>query len=75
MTVSENDDILSKRGLSMIIEGYKGTYVGTALHLWLDEPQEMLLIHAAWMVNMGVDFSKVVEIAKVAWAQYRATSR
>jgi hypothetical protein len=33
------------------------------LHLRLDEAQQMLLIHTCRVVNMGVDFSDIVEVS------------
>ena len=47
------------------LEGVRGrTHVGAALHFGLDEPQEVLLVHAARMVHVRVDFPRVVKVAK-----------
>ena len=39
------------------------TDLGRVLHLTLDEAQQVLLVHARRMVNMGVDFTDIVEVS------------
>jgi hypothetical protein len=38
------------------------TYLWTAFHLRFDETEEMLLIHAARVVDVGIDLTNVIEI-------------
>ena len=38
-------------------------FIGKLLHLTLDKPQKVLLIHASRMMNMCVHFSNVVKVA------------
>jgi hypothetical protein len=37
-------------------------YIRASLHFRLDEPQEMLLVHATGVMHMGVNFSYIVEV-------------
>jgi hypothetical protein len=39
------------------------TDLGRVLHLTLDEAQQVLLVHARRMVNMGVDLTDIVEVS------------
>ena len=38
------------------------TYIGAPLHLRFNEPQEMLLVHTAGMMDMRIDLPQVVKI-------------
>lgn len=42
------------------------TDLGRVLHLTLDEAQQVLLVHARRMVNMGVDLTDIVEVSDEA---------
>lgn len=39
------------------------TNIRTLLHFTLDKSQKMLLIHASRMMNVGIDFSDIIEIS------------
>ena len=43
--------------------GWNGAHVWTTLHLGLDEPKQMLLVHAARVMHVGINFADVVEIS------------
>ena len=36
------------------------TYVGIVLHLVLDEPQEMFLVHATGVMDVCIDLANIV---------------
>lgn len=38
--------------------------LGMTLHLGLDKPEQMLLIHAARVMNVGINFAKIVKISE-----------
>lgn len=40
----------------------KEAYISTFLHLRLDEPQQMFLVHAAGVVYVGIYLAKVVKV-------------
>ena len=42
----------------------RSTHIWTTLHFRLDETKQVFLIHAAGMVNVGVNLSDIVKVAE-----------
>ena len=61
--VAEDDNVLSGGSAARPIDLRGVTDVWAVLHLEFDEPQKVLLVHTARVVNVGVDFTRVVEVA------------
>lgn len=65
VSVSENDDFLEGESLrehGIPLVRRDKTDLRGLLHFTLDESQQMLLIHAGRVVDVGVDFSNVVKV-------------
>ena len=61
--VSEDHNILL-RGEKGDASRKKGTNVGGTLHLRFDESQQMLLVHTAGMVDVGINLADVVKVPR-----------
>ena len=61
---SEVDRLKHFSESKMLAVSVQDNLIGALLHLVLDETQKMFLVHAAGVVNVGIDFTCIVEIAK-----------
>ena len=54
----------SYRAVSMRVQIWRKTDIRGALHFWLDESQQVFLVHTARMMNVGIDLAGVVKIPR-----------
>lgn len=62
--VSEDDNILS-HSENEGMDRWERTNVRGALHFRLDESQQVLLVHTAGVMDVGVDLADVIEVPRV----------
>ena len=62
LSITENDDVLGIKCQQVRVYMMRNAHMGVVLHFGFDETQQVLLVHAARVVNVRVDFSEVVEI-------------
>lgn len=63
LPITEDNNVL-KLCVQYVFDGFiVNTYVGIALHLVFDETKQVLLVHAARVVDVRVDLTNVVEIS------------
>lgn len=65
LTVAMNDNILNRplRVLGDTPSVSQATHIRTVLHFVLDKSEKVLLIHAARVVDVCIDFTNVVKIS------------
>lgn len=65
LAITMNDDFLQiSRGLISDNCTRRSTDIGRLLQLGLDESQQVLLVHARRVVDMGIDFPDIVEVTE-----------
>lgn len=72
-TVRRRADALPLAVLDSAASICRPPHLGASLELGLDEPQQVLLVHAGAVVHMRVDLADVVKVA--VWHQLRRQAR